>query len=96
MQRTAGEYERTPQFESPFRDEDNTPTTKIPSFAKYMSKKPETSNKVFQYFMVGSMGLLTAAGAKATVQGAYQKVEQSIGLAEQTQLVCIGSTVGWG
>ena len=35
-----------------------------------MSKKPESSNKVFQYFMVGSMGLLTAAGAKATVQGA--------------------------
>lgn len=69
VQRTAGEYDRTPQFESPFRDEDSTPTTKIPSFAKYMSKKPESSNKVFQYFMVGSMGLLTAAGAKATVQG---------------------------
>jgi hypothetical protein len=24
---------------------------------------------VFQYFMVGTMGALTAAGAKATVQG---------------------------
>lgn len=70
VQRTGGEYERTPQFDSPFRDEDSIPTTKIPSFAKYMSKKPESSNKVFQYFMVGSMGLLTAAGAKATVQGA--------------------------
>ena len=34
-----------------------------------MSKKGETSNKTFQYFMVGAMGLLSAAGAKATVQG---------------------------
>ena len=34
-----------------------------------MSKKGETSNKTFQYFMVGTMGLLSAAGAKATVQG---------------------------
>lgn len=74
VQRSGGEYERTPQFESPFRDEDTTPTTKIPSFAKYMSKKPESSNKVFQYFMVGSMGLLTAAGAKATVQGAFDTI----------------------
>jgi ubiquinol-cytochrome c reductase iron-sulfur subunit len=34
-----------------------------------MSKSPEISNRVFQYFVVGSMGLLAAAGAKATVQG---------------------------
>ncbi|KAL9001795.1 MAG: hypothetical protein Q9188_005238 [Gyalolechia gomerana] len=68
VQRTAGEKDETPHFESPFRGENENPTTKIPSFADYMSKKPETSNKVFQYFMVGSMGLLTAAGAKATVQ----------------------------
>ena len=74
VQRSGGEYERTPRFESPFRDEDAIPTTKIPSFAKYMSKKPESSNKVFQYFMVGSMGLLTAAGAKATVQGAFRTI----------------------
>ena len=48
---------------------DSNPTTKIPSFAKYMSKRGETSNKTFQYFMVGSMGLLAAAGAKATING---------------------------
>lgn len=36
-----------------------------------MSKKGETSNKTFQYFMVGGMGLLAAAGAKATVQGKH-------------------------
>ncbi|KAL8942473.1 MAG: hypothetical protein Q9211_001367 [Gyalolechia sp. 1 TL-2023] len=68
VQRSGGEKDETPHFESPFRGENEIPTTKIPSFASYMSKKPQTSNKVFQYFMVGSMGLLSAAGAKATVQ----------------------------
>lgn len=71
VQRAGGEKDETPHFESPFRGENENPTTKIPSFANYMSKKPQTSNKVFQYFMVGSMGLLSAAGAKATVQGAF-------------------------
>jgi len=71
VERTAGEYDRTPKMESPFRSSDETPTTKIPDFKKYMSKKGETSNKTFQYFMVGGMGLLAAAGAKATVQGKH-------------------------
>ncbi len=69
VERHSGEYEQTPRFESPFKSRDDNPTTKIPSFANYMSKKGETSNKTFQYFMVGGMGLLAAAGAKATVQG---------------------------
>ena len=69
LERQAGEYDRTPKFESPFKGKETNPTTKIPSFANYMSKKGETSNKTFQYFMVGGMGLLAAAGAKATVQG---------------------------
>ncbi len=70
IERSAGEYERTPlSHVSPFANQGAAPTTKIPSFANYMSKKGETSNKTFQYFMVGSMGLLAAAGAKATVQG---------------------------
>ena len=69
VERHSGEYERTPRFQSPYKNRDVNPTTKIPSFANYMSKKGETSNKTFQYFMVGGMGLLAAAGAKATVQG---------------------------
>ena len=69
VQRSSGEFDRTSSsFESPFRSPDN-PTTKVPNFGAYMSKKGETANKTFQYFMVGSMGLLAAAGAKATVQG---------------------------
>ncbi|KAF7512141.1 hypothetical protein GJ744_002303 [Endocarpon pusillum] len=66
--RPVSEYSPTSSFNSPFKGEEYSPTTKIPSFGKYMSKNSETSNRVFQYFMVGSMGLLAAAGAKATVQ----------------------------
>lgn len=42
-------------------------TTKIPSFKNYKAGS-ETSNKVFQYFMVGAFGGLSAMGAKDTVQ----------------------------
>ncbi|KAF2148981.1 ubiquinol-cytochrome c r [Myriangium duriaei CBS 260.36] len=51
-------------YSSPFRGE----STAIPSFAKYRNSGGETSAKTFQYFMVGSMGAITAMGAKNTVQ----------------------------
>ncbi|MCJ1378511.1 hsp70 nucleotide exchange factor fes1 [Xylographa soralifera] len=54
-------------WDSPFKTIEET-TTKIPDFGHYMSKQGSTPNKVFQYFMVGTMGALAAAGAKATVQ----------------------------
>ncbi|KAK5047000.1 hsp70 nucleotide exchange factor fes1 [Exophiala bonariae] len=54
-------------FESPFQHA-KYDTTKIPSFKNYASKSSEVSNRVFSYFLAGSMGLLAAAGAKATVQ----------------------------
>ncbi len=69
QRRPVSEFTPTPSFNSPFRGQESSPTTKIPSFKKYMSKRPETTNRVFQYFMVGSMGLFAAAGAKATIQG---------------------------
>lgn len=58
-------------FDSPFgRSQESSPSSlKIPSFGKYASKGGETPNKVFSYFMAGSMGLISAVGAKATVQG---------------------------
>ena len=74
IREAAGEYDKTPSFNSPFRTTTaykDQATTKIPNFGAYMSKKNETSNKTFQYFMVGAFGLLTAAGAKAAVQGVY-------------------------
>ncbi|KAI5282235.1 hypothetical protein KEM54_002881 [Ascosphaera aggregata] len=56
-------------FTSPFTSEEfSRPSSlKIPSFKKYASKKSEVSNKTFSYFMAGATGLITAAGAKATV-----------------------------
>ena len=61
------------EFVSPFhrgtRNEHDT--TVIPSFGKYKSSSGETGNKMFQYFMVGAFGGLSALGAKSTVQGAY-------------------------
>ena len=42
----------------------------IECFAEYdLYKQSTQANRLFQYFMVGSMGLMAAAGAKATVQG---------------------------
>ncbi|RDW80732.1 cytochrome b-c1 complex subunit rieske [Coleophoma crateriformis] len=55
-------------FESPFRGMGGDRSSKIPDFSHYRSKAGSSSNLLFQYFMVGTMGALTAAGAKATVQ----------------------------
>lgn len=59
------------EFNSPFSrgTSGKKDTTVIPSFKKYRSSTGETGNKVFQYFMVGALGGLSALGAKNTVQG---------------------------
>lgn len=58
-------------FDSPFHRSGGTQreTTNIPDWSKYKSGRDEVTNRVFQYFMVGAFGALTAMGAKATVQG---------------------------
>lgn len=96
MERTSGEYDETPAFQSPFTSDSN-PTTKIPSFAKYMSKRGEISNRTFQYFMVGGMGLLAAAGAKATVHGMnplhlYAELELSVDIEKRRWLMHFSTT----
>jgi len=55
-------------FTSPFTrgKEGAQDTTVIPSFKKYRAGS-ETGNKVFQYFMVGTLGGISALGAKDTV-----------------------------
>jgi len=53
-------------YHSPFKGASKG--AQIPDFGKYVSKSGEGSNKLIQYFMVGTMGALTAAGAKSTVQ----------------------------
>lgn len=63
---TSSSRQDTGVYESPFKA--HSQTTSIPDFKKYKSSSGSNSNLVFQYFMVGTMGALTAAGAKATVQ----------------------------
>lgn len=41
-------------------------TTQVPDYSAYRSQS-EDSGRAFSYLMVGSMGLLTAAGAKSLV-----------------------------
>ncbi|KAK2070553.1 hypothetical protein P8C59_005038 [Phyllachora maydis] len=52
-------------WSSPFKGEPQT--TRVPDFSKYMARNSASSNKVFSYFMVGTMGAITAAGAKSTI-----------------------------
>lgn len=71
----------TTSFDTPFKDPRGTvDVNKIPSFKSYRSSSAQVTNRVFQYFMVGSMGLLTAAGAKATVQGTQPPPRNSLKL----------------
>lgn len=54
-------------YESPFRGSQST--TKVPDFSHYAAKNGSNKNLMYQYFMVGALGTITAAGAKSTVQG---------------------------
>ncbi|KXH49970.1 cytochrome b-c1 complex subunit Rieske [Colletotrichum nymphaeae SA-01] len=53
-------------YSSPFKGAQKG--SSIPDFSKYMSKGSAGTNQLFGYFMVGTMGAITAAGAKSTVQ----------------------------
>jgi ubiquinol-cytochrome c reductase iron-sulfur subunit len=66
-----GDSALTAWVETPFNETANQPTTKVPDFGKYKSSRNPESNVLFQYFMAGTFGMLTAAGAKSTVQGKY-------------------------
>ncbi|KAK9374524.1 Rieske [2Fe-2S] iron-sulfur domain-containing protein [Lipomyces chichibuensis] len=55
------------RFASNFYTTDNT--YKVPDFSHYTKDgKGDDNARVYSYFMIGSLGLLSAAGAKATVQ----------------------------
>jgi len=64
---SSGTSSAAASFHSPFRGE--TKGTKIPDWSHYMSKGTQNSNLLFQYFMVGTLGAISAAGAKSTIQG---------------------------
>ncbi|KAI9852326.1 MAG: hsp70 nucleotide exchange factor fes1 [Thelocarpon superellum] len=82
-------------FQSPFKTESNE-TTKIPSFANYKSNSGQSQNLVFQYFMVGTMGLLAAAGAKATVQDFLVNMAASADVLAQAKVEVDLSTIPLG
>ncbi|RMZ84705.1 hypothetical protein DV737_g901, partial [Chaetothyriales sp. CBS 132003] len=71
-------------------------TTKIPSFKAYRSKSAEVSNRTFQYFMVGTMGLMTAVGAKATVQDFLVNMSASADVLAQAKVEVDLSTIPEG
>ena len=56
----------TSSYESPFKG--TSDTNKIPDFSKYMSKGAGGKNQLYGYFMVGTLGAISAAGAKSTIQ----------------------------
>lgn len=59
----------TATFKSPFRGTSKSETA--PDFGHYMSKNNGNTNALFGYFMVGTLGALSAAGAKSTIQGRF-------------------------
>ncbi|CAG8954616.1 hypothetical protein HYALB_00001573 [Hymenoscyphus albidus] len=69
--------EAASSFDSPFKGAANDKAGRIPDFSNYRSKSGTTNNLVFQYFMVGTMGALTAASAKGTVQDFLQNMSAS-------------------
>lgn len=55
-------------YSSPFKGNESK-GNKIPNFGHYISKTAGNTNQLISYFMVGTMGALSAAGAKSTIHG---------------------------
>ncbi|KAL1981117.1 hypothetical protein VTN96DRAFT_3051 [Rasamsonia emersonii] len=83
-------------FESPFKTKDANSTLKIPSFSKYAAKSSATTSKVFSYFVAGSMGLVSAVGAKATVQDFLVNMSASADVLAQAKVEVALSSIPEG
>lgn len=57
----------SPSYSSPFKGAQKS--TQVPDFSHYMAKSSGSTNQLFGYFMVGTLGAISAAGAKSTIQG---------------------------
>lgn len=57
-------------YASTFQGSDRA--NRIPDWGHYRSDKATSTNQLFGYFMVGSMGAISAAGAKSTVEGTWR------------------------
>ena len=64
----AAASENNPKYEpkSLMKDNDRY-SPAVPDYSKYTSKRTEAGSRNFSYFVIGSMGLLTAAGTKSVV-----------------------------
>lgn len=60
--------ETSDTYQSPFKGQSSA--SKVPDFSKYMLPNG-ASNQLIGYFMVGTLGAISAAGAKSTVQGEF-------------------------
>ncbi|KAE9979857.1 hypothetical protein BLS_009410 [Venturia inaequalis] len=96
QRRNISEVTNTSSFDSPFKGMGGSETTKIPSFKKYRTSGGETGNKVFQYFMVGTMGAISALGAKATVQDFLVNMSASADVLAQAKVEVDLSTIPEG
>ncbi|KAK8191720.1 Rieske [2Fe-2S] iron-sulfur domain-containing protein [Phyllosticta capitalensis] len=78
----------TASFESPFKGGSASRTTDIPvaKWKKYRNSGGETGQKVFQYFMVGTMGAISAMGAKNTVQDFLMNMSASADVLAQAKV----------
>lgn len=51
--------------------------SQVPNFTKYTGKTSEAAQKGFSYFAIGTMGLITAAGAKSLVSDFLKNMSAS-------------------
>lgn len=62
---------------TPHADNVGAHASEVPDFKKYTSKATETGNKGYSYFAIGTMGLITAAGAKSLVSDFLKNMSAS-------------------
>lgn len=62
---------------TPIAENVSSHSSDVPNFAKYYTKTSENSMKGFSYFAIGTMGLITAAGAKSLVSDFLKNMSAS-------------------
>lgn len=62
---------------TPIAEDVSSHSSDVPNFAKYYTKTTEQGAKGFSYFAIGTMGLITAAGAKSLVSDFLKNMSAS-------------------
>lgn len=62
---------------TPLANDVGAHASQVPDFTKYSSKASESATKGFSYFAIGTMGLITAAGAKSLVSDFLKNMSAS-------------------